>query len=73
VGPVFLATDSNGQGFVAISSDSGERLWDMQCPDGLNLNEAMFDQGAQTPKEQLVAGTCNGQAFSRDPRTGEAR
>ena len=73
VGPVFLATESDGQGFVAISSDSGERLWDMQCPDGLNLNEAMFDQGAQTPREQLVAGTCNGQAFSRDPRTGEAR
>lgn len=73
VGPAFLVVAPHDQGFVAISSDSGDRLWDMQCPGDLNLNEAMFNQGVQTPSEQVVAGTCNGQAFNRDPQTGAAR
>ena len=70
--PVFLVVASDGQSFVVLSKDSGEQLWDMQCSEGMDLNEEMFDQGDQTPADQSVAGTCNAQPFIRDPMTGAA-
>jgi hypothetical protein len=72
LGPVYLVLASNGQSFAALSKESGEQLWDMHCPDGVDLNEEMFDQGDQTPTDQFAAGTCNGQPFILDPRTGGA-
>jgi serine/threonine protein kinase len=72
LGPVYVVRAANGQSFAALSKDSGEQLWDMHCPDGVDLNEEMFDQGAQTPTDQFAAGTCNGQPFIVDPRTGGA-
>jgi hypothetical protein len=57
----------------AVDAHAGTLLWRKDCPTGWYLDMSQADDGENTPTQQLLGVSCDGNQMSLDPLTGTAQ